>query len=226
MMIRAVVFDLDGLMFDTEALFFRVSSQALAARGKPFTRETMLSLIGLRADAALRIWKTLAGADEPVEDLLADVRQRFLAEMDTAVHPTPGLFVLLDHLKRRALPLAVATSSRRAYADGLLKQHGLADRFEFILASEDVTRGKPDPEIYRLAATRFDVSTGSLLVLEDSPAGLAAAKGAGAIAVGVPHEHSPAEALAGADLIVSRLDASALFSLIDRSNEGTNRDEP
>jgi HAD superfamily hydrolase (TIGR01509 family) len=226
MMIRAVVFDLDGLMFDTEALFFRVSSQALAARGKPFTRETMLSLIGLRADAALRIWKTLAGADEPVEDLLADVRQRFLAEMDTAVHPTPGLFVLLDHLKRRALPLAVATSSRRAYADGLLKQHGLADRFEFILASEDVTRGKPDPEIYRLAATRFDVSTGSLLVLEDSPAGLAAAKGAGAIAVGVPHEHSPAEALAGADLIVSRLDASALFSLIDGSNERTNRDEP
>jgi HAD superfamily hydrolase (TIGR01509 family) len=226
MMIRAVVFDLDGLMFDTEALFFRVSSQALAARGKPFTRETMLSLIGLRADAALRIWKTLAGADEPVEDLLADVRQRFLAEMDTAVHPTPGLFVLLDHLTRRALPLAVATSSRRAYADRLLTQHGLADRFELILASEDVTRGKPDPEIYRLAASRFGVPPGSMLVLEDSPAGLAAAKGAGAIAVGVPHEHSPAEALAGADLIVSRLDASALFSLIDGSNEGTNRDEP
>ena len=123
------------------------------------------------------------------------MRQRFLAEMDTAVHPTPGLFVLLDHLERRDLPLAVATSSRRDYADRLLTRHGLADRFEFILASEDVTRGKPDPEIYRLAAARFAVPAGSMLVLEDSPAGLAAAKGAGAIAVGVPHEHSPAEAL-------------------------------
>ncbi len=81
------------------------------------------------------------------------MRQRFLALMDTVVHPTPGLFVLLDHLDRRALPLAVATSSRRRYADRLLTRHGLADRFEFVLASEDVTRGKPDPEIYRLAAS-------------------------------------------------------------------------
>ena len=87
-----------------------------------------------------------------MDALLADVRQRFLAEMDTVVHPTPGLFVLLDHLERRDLPLAVATSSRRDYADRLLTRHALADRFEFILASEDVTRGKPDPEIYRLAA--------------------------------------------------------------------------
>ena len=75
--------------------------------------------------------------------------QRFFALVDTAVHPTPGLFVLLDHLARRRLPLAVATSSRRAYADRLLSQHGLLDRFQFILASEDVSRGKPDPEIYR-----------------------------------------------------------------------------
>jgi len=223
--IRAVVFDLDGLMFDTEALFCRVSTQALAARGKAFTRDTMQSLIGRRADEARAIWTALAGIDEPVDALLADVRQRFLAEMDTVVHPTPGLFVLLDHLERRALPLAVATSSRRDYADRLLTRHALADRFEFVLASEDVTRGKPDPEIYRLAASRFAVPARSMLVLEDSPAGLAAARGAGTIAVGVPHEHSPAEALKNADLVVSRLDAAALLNLIDRRDGEGNRDE-
>ena len=81
-----------------------------------------------------------------------------------------------------------------------------------MLASEDVTRGKPDPEIYQLAAQRFGVPAASMLVLEDSPAGLAAAKGAGAFAVGVPHEHSPAEALAAADLIVSRLDDPSFFA--------------
>lgn len=219
MVIRAVVFDLDGLMFDTEALFYRVSCEALAARGKTFTAEMMQAMLGRRAVDAGHSLKTLAGLEEPAETLLADVRQRFFALVDTAVHPTPGLFVLLDHLARRRLPLAVATSSRRAYADRLLTRHGLADRFQFVLASEDVSRGKPDPEIYRLAASRFAVPANSLVVLEDSPAGLAAARGAGAFAVGVPHEHSPAHALHDADLIISRLDEPALLSLIESGNE-------
>jgi len=215
MRVSAVAFDLDGLMFDTEALFYRVSAEALAVRGKTFTPEIMNAMIGRRAIEAASSLKTLAGLDEPVEDLLAEVRQRFYAVMDSAVHPTPGLFVLLDHLKRRALPIAVATSSRRSYADRILTQHGLRDRFAFVLASEDVTRGKPDPEIYHLAIQRFGVAAGSVLVLEDSPAGVAAAKGAGALTVGVPHEHSPASALEAADLIVSRLDDPELIRLID-----------
>ena len=91
--IRAVVFDLDGLMFDTEALFFRVSSEMLAERGKVFTPAIMRAMIGRRSVEAGHMLRTMTGLDEPVEVLLADVRQRFYAEMDTAVHPTPGLFV-------------------------------------------------------------------------------------------------------------------------------------
>ena len=218
MVIRAVVFDLDGLMFDTEALFYRVSSDALEARGKSFTPEMMQAMIGRRAVDAGHSLKTLAGIDEPAEVLLAEVRQRFFALVDAAVHPTPGLFVLLDHLARRTLPLAVATSSRRAYAERLLTQHGLLGRFQFVLAAEDVTRGKPDPEIYRMAAERFGVPASSVLVLEDSPAGLAAARGAGAFAAGVPHEHSPAHTLQDAGLIVSRLDDPVLLSLIESAD--------
>ena len=161
-----------------------------------------------------------------MEQLLADVRDRFTALVDTAVHPTPGLFVLLDRIRRLALPIAVATSSRRSYADQLLTRHGLADRFAFLLGSEDVTRGKPDPEIYHREAERFRVPAGSMLVLEDSPAGLAAAKGAGAIAVGVPHEHSPASGLAAADLVVPRLDDPALLRLFDTERRESPDDEP
>ena len=150
-----------------------------------------------------------------VEDLLADVRQRFYAEMDTAVHPTPGLFVLLDRLGRRRLPLAVATSSRRAYAERLLNHHRLLDRFRFVLSAEDVSQGKPDPEIYTRAIERFGVPAEFVMVLEDSPAGVASAREAGAFVVGVPHEHSPAEALKAADLVVPRLDDPALLNLLD-----------
>jgi HAD superfamily hydrolase (TIGR01509 family) len=214
MRIRAVVFDLDGLMFDTEALFHRVAGEMLAARGKVLTSEIMGAMIGRRAVDAGLAFKTLAGLDEPVDELMTEARRRFLAEVDTAVHPTPGLFALLAHLEVLGLPLAVATSSRRAYAEGLLRRHGLWDRFAFVLTSEDVERGKPDPQIYQIAAARFGVPVRSVLVLEDSPAGLAAANGAGAFAVGVPHEHSPAEGLGHADLIVPRLDDPALLALL------------
>ena len=213
--IRAVVFDLDGLMFDTEALFFRVASDMLTARGKVFTAEIMRAMIGRRSVEAGEAFRTMAGLEEPLEVLTTEVRARFFAEVDTAVHPTPGLIALLAHLAQRSIPLAVATSSHRAYAEGLLSAHGLADRFEFVLASEDVTVGKPDPQIYRKAIERFGLPAASVLVLEDSPAGLAAAKGAGTFAVGVPHDHSPAEGLHAADLIIPRLDDPALLALLD-----------
>jgi HAD superfamily hydrolase (TIGR01509 family) len=212
--IRAVVFDLDGLMFDTEALFYRVSSEMLRERGKEFTPEIMRRMIGRRAVDAGHVLKTMTGLDEPVDVLLAEVRRRFYDEIDTAVHPTPGLFVLLDRLRRKPLPLAVATSSRRSYAERLLTRHGLRDQFAFVLSAEDVSKGKPDPEIYEKAIALFAVPAASVLVLEDSPAGIAAARGAGAFAVGVPHEHSPADALHAADLIVPRLDDPSLLDLL------------
>lgn len=214
--LRAVVFDLDGLMFDTEALYFRVASTILEARGKRFTPAMMQVLIGRRAAEAVPALRVMAGLDEPVEDLLAETRWRFYAELDGAVHPTPGLFAILDELQERNLPLAVATSSRRSYAERLLSSHGLRERFALLLAAEDVTKGKPDPEIYRRAAEFFELPPEDVLVLEDSPAGILAAKRAGAFAVAVPHEHSPAERLSEADLIVDRLDDPLLIGLLGR----------
>lgn len=213
--IRAVVFDLDGLMFDTEALFFRVSCEMLAARGRTFTPQIMNAMLGRRSADAGHALKTMTGLSESVEELLEDVRQRFYAEMDTAVHPTPGLIALLDHLGRARLPLAVATSSHHAYAERLLVHHRLASRFQFVLAAEDVTQGKPNPEIYARAIDRFGVAAPSVLVLEDSPAGVQAGRGAGAFVVAVPHGHSPVDALRAANLIVPRLDDPALLALID-----------
>jgi HAD superfamily hydrolase (TIGR01509 family) len=121
---------------------------------------------------------------------------------------------LLDRLHDAGLPLAVATSSQRAYAEGLLQSHGLRSRFEFILASEDVTHAKPDPEIYLAAVGRLGFEPATVLVLEDSPPGILAAKAAGTFAVGIPHDHSPADALQSADLIVDRLDDPSLLRLI------------
>ena len=214
--IEAVAFDLDGLMFDTEALFFRIACETLEARGGRFTAEMMAAMIGRRAVEAGHILQTMSGIQADPEELLGDVRDRYLAVLDTDAAPTPGLLTLLDELERRSLPKAVATSSRRAHAERLLGGHGLRHRFAFVLGSEDVGRGKPDPEIYRKAAEGFGVPPERLIVLEDSPAGVAAARAAGAFVVAVPHEHSTAEGLASADLIVPRLDAPALLARLGR----------
>jgi beta-phosphoglucomutase-like phosphatase (HAD superfamily) len=210
---RAAVFDLDGLMFDTEALFHRVASAFFAARGKAFTPEMMQLLIGRRAAESIPLLRTMAGLTETVEEILTETREQFYALMHSEVKTTLGLQVLLERLRVLDLPIAVATSSRRSYAERLLGGHSLLDRFQFVLAAEDVSRGKPDPEIYLLAAERFRVHPGAMAVLEDSPHGVAAARAAGAFSIGVPHQHSPAEGLRDAHLVVSRLDDPELLGV-------------
>ena len=212
--ILAVAFDLDGLMFDTEALFFRVASEMVQARGKTFHVDIMRAMIGRQPSESGMALKTLAGLEEEPEVLMAEATERFLGLVDTAVHPTPGLIHLLDLLDRHTMPLAVATSSHRKYAERLLGHHHLIERFALILAREDVTKHKPDPEIYATVASRFGIEPASLLVLEDTPTGLASARSAGAFAVGVPHEHSPRADLHAADMIVDRLDDPALLTRI------------
>ncbi len=213
--IRAVVFDLDGLIFDTEHHFFRIAVDYCRERGSEFTPEVMRAMIGRQSPQSIANFQRLTGLSGTHDELLADLRERFNAEVDTAVHPMPGLFALLAHLNHRGIPRAVATSSRTAYATGLLTRHGLIDQYSFVLAAEDVTQGKPNPEIYRKAASRLGVEPANTLVLEDTPTGLNAALAAGAFAVGVPHEHSPAEDLMHAHLIVNSLDDPRLFERID-----------
>ena len=213
-LIRAVVFDLDGLMFDTEALFFRVASEMLRDRGKVFTVDIMRAMIGRQPSVSARAFQTMAELDEDPDALMAQAKGRFEVLIDSAVQPMPGLLTLLDHLQTLDVPLAVGTSSGRAYAHRLLRGHGLIDRFAFVLCREDVTLHKPDPEIYRTAASKFGFDPAEVLVLEDTPTGLLAAKEAGTFAVGVPHDHSPASDLAGADLIVRSLDDQALLARI------------
>ena len=215
--IRAVVFDLDGLMFDTEALFFRVASEMLRDRGKVFTAEIMRAMIGRQPAESGRVFRMMSGLDDPPELLMAEAKGRFEALIDTAVRPMPGLMALLDRLAAWGLPLGVATSSGREYAERLLVGHGVRGRFSAVLCREDVTLHKPDPEVYRLAARQLGVEPRAMIVLEDTPTGLRAAKGAGAFAVGVPHDHSPIDDLrAVADLIVPRLDDPGLIDRLGR----------
>ena len=102
----------------------------------------------------------------------------------------PGLLELLDLIESVGIPKAVATSSPRDYMQDMLGRVDLLHRFSFALTAEDVTQGKPHPEIYLMAARQLNVEPGRMLVLEDSEPGTRAASAAGALAVSVPNEHT------------------------------------
>lgn len=214
---KGVAFDLDGLMFNTEELYFLTARETAVEFGGDFNREIMRSIMGRRGAESIETLRRMTGLGDAVEGFVAEVRTRFQSRLDDFCRPSPGLDRLLDRLDSLGIPRGVATSSSRAHAERLLNRHALINRFMFILSAEDVRRGKPDPEIYFTASRRLNAEPREIVVLEDSPAGIAAAKAAGAFAVAAPHEHSPAEGLAAADLIVRTLADDQLIQLFERS---------
>jgi len=132
----------------------------------------------------------------------------------TSLAPMPGVVELLDRLKAAELPIAVATSALREYADFVLTRLDILHRFRFVLTSEDISRGKPDPEVYLLASERLDLSPSQIMVLEDSANGCRAAVAAGAFTVAVPNRHTAKHDFSGAQFIAETLaDPRILASL-------------
>ena len=212
--VAAVAFDLDGLMFNTEEVFQRTLTDLLAARGKLAKPEMFAAMMGRRAVEANGIMIEMAGLTETVDEIEAEIGDRFRDLLDDILQPMPGMLDLLDRLESAGVPKAVCTSSGQSYCRGILDRYDLADRFAFLMAAEDVSQGKPHPEIYATAAERFAVPAASMLVLEDSQHGVAAGKAAGAIAVAVPHEFTNGHTYDAADLVADSLADPRLLALL------------
>jgi HAD superfamily hydrolase (TIGR01509 family) len=212
--IKAVVFDFDGLMFNTEEIFNLSGRELLRRRGREMTPELLALMMGRRADEAFPLMIAALGLTESAAELRAEERAIFQGLLWTHVAPMPGLFELLSHLESRALPKGVATSSRRPYIESVLRKFELEERFDLLLTSEDVVEGKPHPEIYLTAARRLGVRPAEMLVLEDSENGTRSAAAAGAVAVSIPHEHSRHHDFSTAMLIAQRLDDPQILRLL------------
>lgn len=203
--VDAVVFDLDGLLVNTEELYQHVGGEILRRRGHAFDSDLLDAMMGRPQQVALRIMIDRHGLSDTVETLAAETRDIFHGLLDARLAPMPGAMALVGNLVLLGLPLGVATSSGPEFARDVLGRVGLLDRFEFVLTSADVTHGKPHPEIYETAARRLGVSPRRMLVLEDSAAGCLAAVTAGAVVVAVPGGHSRRHDFTGARLIAESL---------------------
>ena len=209
MPIQAIIFDLDGLMVDSEPLAKRAWSTLLAGYGHALDLGTTHALLGLRLMDSSRLIKerfNLPLSVEQIADRRADI---FLKSLPGNLKPMPGLVELLNAVDSRGLTRAVATSSPSFYAPVALREVGVAGGFAAIITGDMVDRGKPDPDIYLEAANALAVCPTGCLALEDSPNGVKAAKAAGMRCVAVPNALSDRLDLSEADKVLPSLTAVA-----------------
>lgn len=220
--IRSVVFDLDGLLLDTEPIFHEAARRLLERRGLSLNPLVMQGMMGMPARQALPFFRQEHQLSEPDEVIAVEAYQLFFTILGTEPAPLlPGAREIIERLERMQVPKALATSSSAAYVQRVLEPHQLLSRFDFVLTCDDVQHGKPHPEIYERAAARFGHAPAQMLVLEDSPNGLRAAKAAGARCVVVPHALVPLGELAAADAIVESLAAEQLLNLVRIARQGS-----
>jgi HAD superfamily hydrolase (TIGR01509 family) len=216
----AVTFDMDGLMFNTEDVYTLAGSELLARRGRRFTPELKDAMMGLPPRAAFEVMIDRHGLSEPWGVLAAESDEIFLGLLGARLATMPGLLELLAALEQAGIPKAIATSSGRRLTAACLAPFHLTPRFRFVLTSEDISRGKPDPEIYLLAARRFGVPPAEMLVLEDSQNGCRAAAACGAFTVAVPGEHSRRQDFSIANLVVESLADRRLYDALGIAKSG------
>ena len=182
----AVVFDMDGLLFDTEALYQEAFTRAASERGYDMPGAVFLGMVGHPWPVNRVQLLDHYGPAFPVDGFGEAVRQHFIPMADTRLRLKPGVLELLNALDGLRLPRAIATSSRHATVQHHLAAHALQGRFHAVVAHGDYAAGKPAPDPYLNAAERLGVAPRLCLALEDSYAGVRSASSAGTTTIMVP----------------------------------------
>ena len=200
MRIEAAIFDMDGLLVDSEPIWHDVEIEVFGRHGVPLTVERCLETKGMFLGDAVEHWYARypwRGASR--QAVAAEIVDAMAARLETAVELKPGAMHALDFCHGRRARLGLASSSPRRLIDAVVRRFGLAPRFAVVHSAEDEPLGKPDPAIFLTTARLLGVAPAACVVFEDSAAGVLAAKGAGMACVAVPeHDATAAWRLPGA----------------------------
>lgn len=206
-MIEAVVFDLDGLLIQSEEVWDAVRERYVRERGGRYDEDVQRAMMGMSSPEWSRYLHDDAGVPDDPETINRQVVELMLEAYRRELPLLPGAVAAVRRAAA-AFPLALASFSNREIFEAALELAGLADCFRATVSSEEVERGKPAPDVYLEAARRLDVAPERCAAVEDSHAGIRSAKAAGMRVVAIPNASYPPdeEALALADVVVRSLD--------------------
>lgn len=201
---EALIFDMDGLMINTEPMYWEIARKLANRYGKTVTDTTLRKMMGRSVHDSMRIYVEESGIPITPQEIMVIrtemMTQRFLQGVD----PMPGLIDLLNAYRGK-LKLAVATSAALEHAAIILPQLKIHDYFDVIVTGNQVQNGKPNPEIYLKALSQLNVAPAKGIVLEDSKAGAQAGKNAGSYVIAVPNELTAPEDFSFANVRVNNL---------------------
>lgn len=192
--IIGAVFDMDGLMFDTERIVYENWERKMLTLGYEYNLEIFKNTVGKRKKEVELYYKGLYGEDFPYWDISDECRQRFVERVEREGVPVKkGLYELLDYLKNSGIKIALATSTSRKSAEMNLRSSGVEEYFDVLVCGEDVVKGKPHPEVFLTAAERLKVPSEQCAAFEDSLNGIRSAYAAGMTTLMVPDLLQPTE---------------------------------
>ena len=212
--VLGVALDMDGLLFDTERLYWTVGDVVLQRRGTRYSKELQARMMGRIGLAAIAEMIDFHGLSDSAQALLDESDELYGEILASELQPMPGLSDWIERLKASGLPFGLATSSRRLFVDVILSTVDWSSSLAFVLTGDDVVNGKPHPEMYLKAAEKMSIAPFRMLVLEDSGNGTAAGVAAGALTVSVPSPHTISQDFTGAHLIADSLSDPRLHRLI------------
>lgn len=213
--VRALIFDFDGLLVDTEGPYFAAWQDVYAARGETLSPDVLPRWIGTSGfDPVAHLGERIGEELDPRE-IRAEQRERFDGRMAEVVL-RPGVPDYLRDARELGLGVGVASNSTHEWVDGFLARVGLEETFDVVSCRDDVGVHKPDPGVYLHALDELGVMASEAVALEDSPMGIASAKAAGIVCVAVPTSLTRDLSLHEADLVVPSLADVPLRELLER----------
>jgi len=205
-MIEAVIFDLDGILIDSEHVWDEVRQQLAEERGGRWNENASRDMMGMSSIEWSRYMREVVGLEEEPEQISAEVVRRLEKRYRTEIPLIPGAEHAVERLASR-WPLALASSSNRELIDLVLTESGLGRFFRASVSSEEVARGKPAPDVFLEAARRLDAAPTRCAAIEDSENGILAAEAAGMRTIAIPNPQYPPheDALTSADLVLATI---------------------
>jgi HAD superfamily hydrolase (TIGR01509 family) len=207
-MIKGAIYDMDDLMINSIRIHvkaFDILGERHNFKMSDIDEETQRGFVGIRIHDITAIIVEKLGLQENVDDLYHERQKIFIDLIRDEVEPMPGLFKALDVVKKLNLKTSIASSATMEYIDIVLDKLNIRNYFDEIVCGDDVSKGKPDPETYQVAAKKLDLKPKECVVFEDAEKGIAAAKDAGCKCIAVKNPYTPPQNLSRADRIITTL---------------------